>query len=466
MWSKDRIDEIYLKQQAFFRTNVTLDVAWRKKQLKKLYKIVCDNEDKIAEALYEDLGRHEAEAYLLDVGVIKLEISEILHHINKWARKERHYSGLICFPSIRTEVLKLPYGNCLLISPYNFPFLLAFGVLASCIAAGNTAIIKTSSRSKESSLLMRKLINDNFDEAYISVIDCDHDLADYLLEKPFDKIFYTGSPQVGKKVLHKAADNLTSVALELGGENGNWCLLRKDCDIEDAARKIAFFKICNSGQICIDINQVAVPEEIAEDFIAALKKEFDRQLPDALHNDEYCHLIDKKAYDKAINWCQKYEDKIIYGGHGDSNSLKFEPTIIYPLSINDDIVQNELFCPLLPIVTYEDDRWQEIVDIIESRQHGLAFYVFTKDVKWAENLLSRMQFGGACVNEVCLHHMVKGVPFNGVGHSGLGAYHGEWGFREFSHPSTVLYGKSHFNLSLREHPYNRIKLLLLKLFEK
>ena len=268
-----------------------------------------------------------------------------------------------------------------------------------------------------------------------------------------------------------ASKNLTPVALELGGETGNWCVIRKDADIRDAARKIAFFKMCNSGQICININQVAVAEEIADQFIEALKREITRQIgPDPVSNDEYPHLITKEAWKKCAEEAELYRSRIVYGGYGDASSLKYAPTLIYPVSADEDIVRHELFNPLLPIVPYKDSEVGQLLDVIAEREHGLALYLFTRDLRWAKRVMSSQQYGGGCINEVCLHMMVKGVPFGGTGHSGMGAYHGKWGFMEFTHPSTVLIGKTFGNLPLREHPYGgtvgAVKQKIIRLVER
>lgn len=470
-WTKDRISEVVEKQRKFFRGGKTLDVDFRIRQLKRLREGVLRYSKEFEKALYEDLGRSENEAYLCDIGTVVMEINEILSGIKSWSKPETHFSGLACFPSIITKVYKMPYGVSLIISPFNFPILLSLGVLAASISAGNTAVIKVSSKSVNCSSALKKMINEIFPEKYVAVIDGGHDVADFCLEQRFDKIFYTGSPKVGVHVMEMAAKNLTPVALELGGETGNWCIVRKDADLKDAARKIAFFKLCNSGQICININQVAVAREVADEFIKELKNQFVSQIGmSPLENEEYPRLIDKRAYEKCMNEAKDNQDKIIFGGHGDDISLKFEPTILYPVDINDPIVNHELFNPLLPIVPFDDKNINKVLDIIESREHGLAMYIFTRDKKWAMKVMSSGQYGGGCINEVCLHLMVKGVPFNGVGHSGMGAYHGIWGFREFSHPSTVLIGSRFFNLSLREHPYNgwknSWKKILTKGFEK
>ena len=278
-------------------------------------------------------------------------------------------------------------------------------------------------------------------------------------------------PNVAVHVMEMAAKNLTPVALELGGENGNWCVIRKDADLKDAARKIAFFKILNAGQICINVNQVAVAEEVADEFVELLKSEIIRQIgEDPCANPEYPKMIGKKAYD----WCEKdaeaYKDRIVFGAKADPETLKFSTTVLYPVGVDEEIVQRELFCPILPVVPYKDAEVDKLLDTISSREHALAFYVFTKDMAWANKVMSTMQYGGGCINEVIMHLMVKGVPFNGTGHSGMGAYHGEWGFREFTHPQTVLKGSNHFNLPLREHPYigkeAETKLKILKMMEK
>lgn len=469
--TQEQIQELVNKQKEFYNSGVTLDIKWRKQQLIKLRQGLIDFEEKIEQALYEDLGRSAVEAYFCDIGAAILEINEYIHGLKKWAKPEKHFSGITCFPSTVTRVYKMPYGNVLIISPFNFPIMLSIGVLAAAIAGGNTAVIKTSSKSRACTKVTQELIHSIFGAEFVEVVDGGHDVADMCLETRFDKIFYTGSPRVGVHVLEEAAKNLTPCALELGGENGNWALVRKDADLKDAARKIAFFKLLNSGQICINVNQVAVAREVADEFVECLKAEYRRQIGDnAVENPEYPKLISKAAWKKCEDDTFKYKDRLVFGGYGDEQSQKYAPTIFYPVDINEEIVQKELFNPLLPIVVYDDDKVDEIIKTIESREHGLSFYLFTKNIRWARKVIAGMQFGGGCINEVVLHIMVKGVPFNGVGHSGMGAYHGEYGFIEFTHPKTVLEGKRHFNLSLREHPYTgkvkKQKMFLLRLLEK
>ena len=469
--AKDRIPEIAKAQRRFFRSGATLDLDWRIEQLNKLKQAVIRHEAELKTALYEDLGKSGTEAYLCDVGPVIVEINEILRGLKKWAKPEWHFSGLLGFPSTTTRVYKMPYGVCLLISPFNFPILLTLGVLAASIAGGNTAVMKTSSKSAASTKALQALIAETFPEHYAAVIDGGHEAADICLAQRFDKIFYTGSPAVAKHVLTEAAKNLTSTALELGGETGNWCVIRKDADLRDAARKIAFFKLCNAGQICININQIAVAEEAAEDFMQALKEAFQKQIGDSPEtNPDYPRLITAAAYEKCARLCEAYRDRVVFGGRGDPESRRFAPTLIYPVGIDEDIVQHELFNPLLPIVPYRDAEADRILETVADREHPLALYLFTKDKAWAKRVMATQQYGGGCVNEVCIHMMVKGVPFNGTGHSGMGAYHGEWGFREFTHPSTVLFGRTHWNLSLREHPYSgraaELKNKLLRLFER
>ena len=470
-YTQQSVHEIVLKQRSFFKSGKTLDVKWRIEQLKRLKQAVIDNRQMLEEALHEDLGRSNTEAYLCDLGPIIVEVNEILKGLKRWAKPENHFSGLMCFPSMRTKVYKMPYGVSLIISPFNFPILLTLGVLAASICGGNTAVLKTSSKSAASTRALKKLVAETFPEEFVTVVDGGHDVADMCLEERFDKIFYTGSPAVAKHVLEKASHNLTSVALELGGETGNWCIVRKDADLHDAARKIAFFKLCNAGQICININQIAVAEDVADAFLVELKKEFIRQIGEKPEeNPEYPKLITPVVFDKCERLSSEYGDRVIFGGTGDREAVRFAPTIIYPVSADEEIVKHELFCPLLPVVPFKDAEVGKILEIIAEREHPLSMYIFTSDKKWAKRVMSSLQFGGGCVNEVCIHMMVKGVPFNGTGHSGMGAYHGEWGFREFTHPQTVLFGKKRFNLPLREHPYTgsagKKKMKLLKLFEK
>lgn len=464
----DTIHEIVEKQRAYFRTGQTLDVDFRLKQLQKLKEAVIRHCNELEHAMNADLGRSPLEAYFCDIGSLLMELNETARGLRRWAKPETVFSGLHCFPSVITKVYKLPYGVSLIISPFNFPVYLSLGVLIACIAGGNTAVIKASSKSPNCTALIKRIAAETFPPEYITVIDGGHDVADLCLNERFDKIFYTGSPRVGVHVLEAAAKNLTSTALELGGETGNWCVIRKDADLRDAARKIAFFKILNSGQICININQVAVAEEVADRFIEELKAAFIGQIgSDPVHNPEYPRMITSAAFDKCVRAADVYRDRIILGGTGDAQTLRFAPTVIYPVDIREDIVQHELFSPLLPVVPYPDAEIETLLDTISRREHGLALYLFTKDIRWAKGVMQRMQYGGGCINEVCLHMMVRGVPFNGVGHSGMGAYHGEWGFREFTHPSAVLIGSNKFNLPLREHPYSaRWKSALIRLMER
>ena len=469
--TNERIAEIVAAQRRFFRTGETLPVSWRIKQLKRLKAAVIEHQQEFIDALAADLGRSDMEAYLCDVGPIIVEINEMISGLRRWSRPEIHFSGLMCFPSLFTKVYKMPYGVSLVISPFNFPILLTIGVVAAAMCGGNTVVIKSSSKSAASTAALKKFFAEVFPPEYITLIDGGHDVADMCLAQRFDKIFYTGSPSVGKHVLAEAAKHLTPVALELGGETGNWAVVRADADLKDAARKIAFFKLLNAGQICINVNQIAVAQEVAEEFIKELKAAFVARIGEhAEQNPEYPNLITDAAYDKCAKLADEYRDRIIFGGAGDKATRKYAPTIIYPVDINEHIVQHELFCPLLPIVSYKDAEIDALMDTIADREHPLAMYVFTKNMKWANRVMQTQQFGGGCINEVCIHMMVKGVPFNGTGHSGMGAYHGEWGFREFTHPQTVLRGYTRFNLPLREQPYSgkegKKKMALLRLFER
>lgn len=471
MWTQERIRELIARQRRFFRTGTTLDVDWRIEQLRRLKQAVLSREKEITGALAADLGRSEFEGYLCDVGPIVTEINETIRGLRRWAKPELHFSGLVCFPSTVTRVYKMPYGVSLIISPFNFPFLLSLGVLAAAIAGGNTAIIKASAKSAHSTEVLKRLIADSFPDHYVALVDGGHEVADLLLAERFDKLFYTGSPKVGVHVMEAAAKHLTPVTLELGGETGNWAIVRKDADLRDAVRKLVFFKLLNSGQICINVNQVAVAEEVAPAFLEALRAELSRQIgSDPIHSPEYPCLITQAAWDRCAAEAEQYRERILVGGRGERETRKYAPTVIYPVRIDEPIVRHELFAPLLPVVPYKDGEIDALLDVIAAREHGLALYLFTRDVAWAKKVMSTQQYGGGCVNEVCVHMMVKGVPFGGVGHSGMGAYHGEWGFREFTHPSTVLFGRTHGNLSLREHPYagkaGEWKRRLLKLMER
>ena len=433
------ISGLVAAQRRFFRTGETLPVRWRIRQLKRLKAAVVAHADEFTQALAADLGRSSVEAYLCDIGPIIVEINEMLRGLRRWARPERHFSGMMCFPSMVTKVYKMPYGVTLVISPFNFPILLTVGVVAAAMAGGNTVVVKSSSKSAASTAALKRFFAEVFPPEYVTLVDGGHDVADICLAQRFDKIFYTGSPSVGRHVMAEAARNLTPVTLELGGETGNWCVVRRDADLGDAARKIAFFKLCNAGQICINVNQIAVAEEVAGPFVEELKRAFTEQIGDhAEQNPEYPWLITDAAYNKCAALADGYRDRIVYGGTGDPATRRYAPTIIYPVGIDEQIVRHELFCPLLPVVPFRDAEADALMETIADREHPLAMYLFTGDRRWADRVMQTQQFGGGCVNEVCIHMMVKGVPFNGTGHSGMGAYHGVWGFREFTHPQTVI----------------------------
>ncbi len=465
--TKESLGRLVAAQKEYFAGGKTLDVSFRLEMLQKLREAVISHEAALTLALGKDLSRAPQEAYLTDIGPLLAEIAETAKGLRKWARPETHFSGFACFPSLLTKVYKMPYGTCLIISPFNFPVLLSLGVLTAAIAGGNTAVLKVSAKAPASAEAVAALIADTFPPEYVTVVRGGHDTADLLLAERFDKIFYTGSPRVAKHVMAEAAKNLTPVGLELGGETGNWCIVRKDADLKDAVRKIAFMKILNAGQVCININQIAVEESVAGKFTEELAKAIRKQLGEAPENNpEYPRLISRAAYEKCAAEAEKYRDRIICGGAGNEETCRYAPTVIYPVDIEEEIVKLKRCRPRLPVVPYTAEKEEEFLRTVASREHGLALYVFTKDKAWARRVMQSQQYGGGCVNEVCLHLMVKGVPFGGTGHSGMGAYHGVWGFREFTHPSTVLWGSTRFNLPLREHPYTDKKLKILKSVEK
>jgi len=466
-WTSESIHQLVEQQRKFFLSNTTLDIKWRITQLKQLKKLVVENEDMLIQALHDDLGRSKTEAFLCDILPTIREIDEAVKKTKKWSKAETHFSGILCFPSVFTKVYKHPYGVTLIVSPFNFPINLSIAPLIAAISAGNTAVIKASSKSIHCTEAMAQLFSKYFPREYICVVDGGHDIADYCLNERFDKIFYTGSPNVGKHVLELASKNLTPAALELGGETGNWCIVRKDANLKNAARKIAYMKLVNSGQICININQIAVAKEVADKLIDELKKAFTHFLgTDIVNNEEYSHLIGKRAYQWCADLADKYKDKIVFGGNGNIDTLRFSPTILYPIANDDPIVMEELFNPILPVVPFEDAKINDLLKLIEEREHGLALYIFTKNVKWAKKTMSQMQYGGGCINDTFMHVIANKSPFNGTGHSGMGAYHGEWGYREFSHPSTCLIGKSKMNLSIKEPPYKAKEKKALKIFGK
>ncbi len=456
----NRTEEILKKQHAFFAEGSTLNLGVRESALKKLYRAIKRNESVILDALRQDLGKSNMEAFMCEVGLSLTEISHMLKNMKRYASTQWHPTPLTNFHA-DSLVMKKPYGNVLIMSPWNYPFLLTMEPLIDAVAAGNTVIVKPSAYAPATSAVIDKLISENFDEGYIACITGGRAENQQLLSLKFDKIFFTGSQAVGKEVLKKAAEHLTPVTLELGGKSP--CIVDGSANLKLTARRIVFGKFLNCGQTCVAPDYILCESYVKDELVELIKKEIVRQFGrDALSNPSYGKIINEKHFKRLRGLID--EEKVVKGGNCDEKSLKIEPTVMDNVSWDDAVMQEEIFGPVLPVLTF--DRIEEVRDIVEAHAHPLALYIFSKDKDNIRYLLKRCRFGGGCVNDVVVHLATPGLPFGGFGESGMGNYHGRYGFETFSHSCGILDKKLWLDLPMRYQPYRKIYDAMLKMFLK
>lgn len=456
--NKAEIESIVTQQRTFFRTNATLPIEFRINALKKLKSIIQNNKDQICQALKSDLGKSDFESYMCEIGLTLTEITHMLKHVKKYSKPQKVPTPLAQFKS--TSYRKpSPRGVCLIMSPWNYPFLLTIDPLVTAIATGNTAIVKPSAYSPATSTLIQKLIDDCFEPEYIKVINGGREENTALLDSEFDFIFFTGSQNVGKIVMEKASKFLTPVVLELGGKSP--CIVEKSANIKLAARRIVFGKFLNCGQTCVAPDYIYCDSAIKDELVAALKAEVITQFGQTpLTNKDYGKIINEKHFNRVAGLIQK--DKIVIGGNTNAEQLKIEPTIMADVSLTDPVMQEEIFGPVLPIVTY--DTLDQAITEINNRQHPLAFYIFTTNQKIADKVLSSCGFGGGCINDTIIHLATTQMPFGGFRESGMGHYHGEEGFKTFSHYKSIVDKKNWLDLPMRYQPYTKTNQKLLEKF--
>ena len=454
------IHEIVEKQKSFFNTGKTLDIRFRKESLRKLYKAILDNEDALRDALRKDLGKSSFESDMCEIRLTLSEISYQLKHIRSFARKRKVRTPLSNFAS-KSFVLPSPYGNTLIMSPWNYPVLLTLEPLCDSIAAGNTAIVKPSLYALATSNEIKRIISETFPEEYIAVIDGGREENQSLLKEKFDYIFFTGSVNVGKEVMRRASEYLTPVTLELGGKSPT--IVLKDANIKLAAKRIVFGKYLNCGQTCVAPDYILVEKDVKEEFTSCVIEEIKRQFGEKpLENPDYGKIINLKHFERITALID--EGKTVYGGQCDIESLRIEPTVMDNVEITNSVMQEEIFGPIMPIISI--DNVSEAISIVKSMPHPLAFYVFTSDSTMTNNLISTIGFGGGCINDVVVHLATSEMGFGGFGESGMGSYHGKDGFKAFSHYKSILDKKTWIDLPIRYQRYNDKKHKLLKLFLK
>ena len=451
-----RYKEVVEKQKEFFKTGKPIDINYRKKALIKLRDAVDKYEEKILYALKLDLGKSEFEGYETELGIVKSELKNTIKNLEKWS-KPKKVRASIMNPFSDNRIYNQPYGVCLILSPWNYPFQLALMPLIGSIAAGNTSILKLSEISLFTSGVVREIVEEVFDEEYVAVFFGEAEEAINLIESDVDFIFYTGNPKIGVSVAESAGRRLIPCVLELGGKSP--CIIDRKADLDNAAKKIVWGKFMNAGQTCV------APDYIIADRLVFLElrdklvhyiKEFYGENP--IESDDYPKIINKKNFDRILNLIEG--KRLICGGKYDDDSLKIEPTILEVSSMDEKIMQEEIFGPIIPIIIYKNKS--EIFEIIDKNKNPLALYLFTDNNSFEKEIIEKVSFGGGCVNDTIIHCTSDGLPFGGIGRSGLGNYHGKASFDAFSHKKSVVKSKKFADISMKYPPFNEKKLNLIK----
>lgn len=458
--NEQEIQKLVDRQRTWFLTGATLSMEHRIQALTRLKACILEHENAIREALRKDLGKSSFESYMCETGLVLSEISYMLKHIRRLARETTVPTPLAQFCS-RSYRKPSPYGVVLIMSPWNYPFLLTVEPLVDAIAAGNTAIVKPSAYSPCTSEILCSLLTQCFDEKEVAVVTGGRAENTCLLLQHFDYIFFTGSQTVGKEVMRQASAWLTPVTLELGGKSP--CLVERSANLRLAARRIVFGKFLNCGQTCVAPDYIYCDEQIREPLIKEIKRQIRRQFGKTpLDNKNYGKIINEKHFHRLTALMDP--SRIVIGGHSDRQSLRIEPTVMDPVTFEDPVMQEEIFGPILPILTYK--TFDKAINKINSLPHPLAFYIFTSQPQTARKAITRCGFGGGCINDTIIHLATSEMGFGGFGESGMGAYHGKAGFDTFSHQKSIVDKKTWLDLPMRYQPYRRIYERLIHLFLK
>lgn len=454
------IEEIVQTQREYFREGKTKSINFRIEALKKLRKVIKEYESDINEALKKDLNKSAFESYMTEVGMTLHALSNMEKNIRKWART-RHVQTPFAQFHAKSFIIPEPYGLTLVIAPWNYPFLLSMEPLIGAIAAGNCCILKPSEYAPATSAILARIMKESFRMKYITVIEGGIEENTILLDQRFDYIFYTGGVTVGKIVMEKASKNLTPITLELGGKSP--CIVDESANLELAAKRIVFGKYLNAGQTCVAPDYLLVHKSVKEELIKYLKKyihEFMGENP--LKCDNYAKIINKRHFDRLLLLME--EEYIAHGGKSDEKSLKIEPTILDHITEQSFIMQEEIFGPILPIMTF--DQISEVELFIVNKEKPLALYLFTTNKEVENKILNNISFGGGCINDTIIHLATSNMPFGGVGNSGMGAYHGKASFDTFTHYKSIVKKYNWIDLPIRYLPYTELKLKLMKKFLK
>ncbi len=452
--TSQEIQALLERQRAFYRSGATIPVKFRVEQLKKLYAAVRKYETEVNDALRADLGKSHYEGFMCESGLVLTEISYMIKHTKRFAKRKTVKTPLAQFHS-HSYKQRVPYGNTLIMSPWNYPFLLTLDPLADAIAAGNTAIVKPSAYSPATSAMVAKIIRECFSPEYVAVVMGGRAENSALLEQKFDFVFFTGSQAVGREVLRHTAEHLTPAVLELGGKSP--CIVDASANIKLAAKRIVFGKYLNCGQTCVAPDYVLCERSVKDAFVAEVIKQIKLQYgEDPLANKDYGKIINEKHFTRLCGLIDP--KKVVVGGRTNSDTCRIAPTVMDNVSYDDAVMGEEIFGPILPIIPF--DRFDGVVDELKGKDKPLALYLFSSDKKHIRRVTTELSYGGGCINDVVIHLATSEMGFGGVGESGMGAYHGKEGFEAFSHEKSIVDKKTWLDLPMRYQPYKS------KLYEK
>ncbi|HCZ0629759.1 TPA: aldehyde dehydrogenase, partial [Staphylococcus aureus] len=454
-------EQKFYDSKAFFNTQQTKDISFRKEQLKKLSKAIKSYESDILEALYTDLGKNKVEAYATEIGITLKSIKNARKELKNWTKTKNVDTPLYLFPT-KSYIKKEPYGTVLIIAPFNYPFQLVFEPLIGAIAAGNTAIIKPSELTPNVARVIKRLINETFDANYIEVIEGGIEETQTLIHLPFDYVFFTGSENVGKIVYQAASENLVPVTLEMGGKSP--VIVDETANIKVASERICFGKFTNAGQTCVAPDYILVHESVKDDLITALSKtlrEFYGQ--NIQQSPDYGRIVNLKHYHRLTSLLNSEQMNIVFGGHSDEDERYIEPTLLDHVTSDSAIMQEEIFGPILPILTYQS--LDEAIAFIHQRPKPLSLYLFSEDENATQRVINELSFGGGAINDTLMHLANPKLPFGGVGASGMGRYHGKYSFDTFTHEKSYIFKSTRLESGVHLPPYKG-KFKYIKAFFK
>lgn len=455
------IEQKFYDSKAFFNTQQTKDISFRKEQLKKLSNAIKSYESDILEALYTDLGKNKVEAYATEIGITLKSIKNARKELKNWTKTKNVDTPLYLFPT-KSYIKKEPYGTVLIIAPFNYPFQLVFEPLIGAIAAGNTAIIKPSELTPNVARVIKRLINETFDANYIEVIEGGIEETQTLIHLPFDYVFFTGSENVGKIVYQAASENLVPVTLEMGGKSP--VIVDETANIKVASERICFGKFTNAGQTCVAPDYILVHESVKDDLITALSKtlrEFYGQ--NIQQSPDYGRIVNLKHYHRLTSLLNSAQMNIVFGGHSDEDERYIEPTLLDHVTNDSAIMQEEIFGPILPILTYQS--LDEAIAFIHQRPKPLSLYLFSEDENATQRVINELSFGGGAINDTLMHLANPKLPFGGVGASGMGRYHGKYSFDTFTHEKSYIFKSTRLESGVHLPPYKG-KFKYIKAFFK